>query len=121
MKLIEVLVDKIRLDEFKYIDHSCLKLRGGDKWSKVFGIFDGDRMVAISCLSKYYKRYVLENTEVLEDYRGRGLQRKLIEHRLEYVPQKAEVEVWVDGEFSLANINFMKDVHPEYRWSIFEA
>lgn len=77
------------------------------KGLKFFGIFSGDTLQAVASLKNYMGSWYLRGCVVKPDFRGHGLQRALIEERLEYLSDKttnARVSVFPGNIHSIANI-----------------
>jgi GNAT superfamily N-acetyltransferase len=96
---------------------------------KVFGLYDDASLVAVACISFFGqdKRVddaqkaeyaVLCNCFIHPQYRGQGLQRTLIQHRIDFLHEKSITDIRIftyqDNHFSLHNIEasgFVRDIN----------
>jgi ribosomal protein S18 acetylase RimI-like enzyme len=72
-----------------------------------FGAFDKDKLMAVGAVRCYMGHWYLRAFVVKPEYRGRGLQRKLMRESLKYLSEKTDiawVSVFPDNIHSIRNI-----------------
>lgn len=74
-----------------------------------FGVFSKGNLKAVAAVRCYMGHWYLRGCVVKPEFRGKGLQRKLIKERLEYLASRndvdvARVSVFPDNIYSIQNI-----------------
>jgi ribosomal protein S18 acetylase RimI-like enzyme len=72
-----------------------------------FGIIEDSKLLATGSIKCYFGDWYLRGCIVKPEYRGKGLQSRLIRERLEYIASKANivrVGVFPNNQFSIDNI-----------------
>ncbi|HKC05006.1 MAG TPA: GNAT family N-acetyltransferase [Patescibacteria group bacterium] len=72
-----------------------------------FGAFDNEELKAVTAVRCYMGHWYLRALVVKPEYRGRGLQRALMNESLDYLSEKtdvARVSVFPDNFYSIRNI-----------------
>lgn len=73
----------------------------------LFGIISGETLQAVASVKNYMGTWYLRGCVVKPEFRGMGLQRKLIQERLDYLAlrtKQVRVSVFPDNQFSIRNI-----------------
>lgn len=94
------------LDEIKHLlgEHLGEEVEEG---STVFAALEGQVLMAAALVKEYQGHWYLRSCVVKPEFRGRGLQRRLLRERLDYLAERTKavrVSVFPDNVHSIRNI-----------------